>query len=167
MQQLQQLRTSAVKCSAMCSLSSADYCKLLRFLRVVWKALFAGDTIVHASSIAACRQSTPFAASYIIMKEIYISCLHLMLTAILILNVSNVNSFSPTNIKTLLIPTSRNDAFTAVIDSRFNNKVMHRDILKSVWRDSVVSLTIPASKEKTYNLFSSLDEHPTWYVSSV
>jgi hypothetical protein len=37
-----------------------------------------------------------------------------------------------------------------------------RETLKAVWRDTSVSLKIPASKDRTYALFSSLDEHPTW-----
>ena len=45
---------------------------------------------------------------------------------------------------------------------RFNSQSTVRDVMTAVWRDSVVSLTIPASKERTYALFSSLDQHPTW-----
>ena len=45
----------------------------------------------------------------------------------------------------------------------FNSRsTLRRDVMTAVWRDSVVSLTIPASKERTYDLFSSLDQHPTW-----
>lgn len=45
----------------------------------------------------------------------------------------------------------------------FNSQsTLRRDVMTAVWRDSVVSLTIPASKERTYDLFSSLDQHPTW-----
>lgn len=49
-----------------------------------------------------------------------------------------------------------------IVGSIFYNQMPRRDILKAVWRDSIVSLTIPASKERTYELFSSLNEHPTW-----
>lgn len=46
--------------------------------------------------------------------------------------------------------------------ARFNSQSTVRDVMTAVWRDSVVSLTIPASKERTYALYSSLDQHPTW-----
>ena len=49
-----------------------------------------------------------------------------------------------------------------IVGIGFSNRPTRRDIVKAVWRDSVVSLTIPASKERTYELFSSLNEHPTW-----
>ena len=49
-----------------------------------------------------------------------------------------------------------------IVGVGFNYRPTKRDIIKAVWRDSVVSLTIPASKERTYELFSSLNEHPTW-----
>ena len=45
---------------------------------------------------------------------------------------------------------------------KYYSNQIRRDVMKAVWKDSVVSLTIPASKERTYALFSSLNEHPTW-----
>lgn len=58
------------------------------------------------------------------------------------------------------LPTVENSV--AATYGGFTSLLLRRDVLKAVWRNSVVSLTIPASKERTYDLFSSLDEHPTW-----
>lgn len=60
-----------------------------------------------------------------------------------------------------------NKIFSNTINVQIKNEVIKgsyhgRSILKAVWKDSVVSIIIPASKERTYTLFSSLDQHPSW-----
>jgi uncharacterized membrane protein len=70
-----------------------------------------------------------------------------------------VNSFSSNG---FIYKLSSKNAVNSITHSGMKSKGLKRDILKAVWKDSVVSLSIPASKEKTYQLFSSLNEHPTW-----
>jgi hypothetical protein len=99
-------------------------------------------------------------------------CMWLVLFASLVLHTPPADCFSvhstvlelskvitDKSAKGLQLWRSTNPACKATFNSQ---STLRRDVITAVWRDSVVSLTIPASKERTYDLFSSLDQHPTW-----
>lgn len=67
---------------------------------------------------------------------------------------NNINAFS---ISANSYSYNSDNSYTNIYNSRNRN-----DALTMRWLDSTVEITIPASQTETYELYSNLNEHPTW-----